>query len=184
MKSIFSILVISVCIAAYFVYIKPLSVDVKALTAKKAEYTHVLNSVKEIKEKRDEILAQYDSISQTDIEKLNKIIPAKVDDVKLLNDLNNIGSKYGMIIKDFKSSDPNASASRDGVVENPDQIYKTTNINFTISGPYNKFLDFLSEVESGLSLLDVTHLVIKQETVQGGQQILSYVLEANVYSLR
>lgn len=186
MKSLMSIFIIAVCIGTYFVYIKPLSVEVKALNVKKAEYADVLSRVKEIKEKRDAILLDYDSISPDDIDRLNKIIPETVDPTTLANDISNLGSKYGISVKDFKVNEP-SGGQREGVVGDIGQVYKTTSVSVALTGGYSQFLEFLSEVESGLSLFDIIKLNVKpgaQSGNQANQSNYTFTLEANVYSLR
>lgn len=185
MKSILSIFIISVCVGAYFIYIKPLSADIKVLNVKKTEYNDVLNRVKEIKEKRDQLLSQYDNISLEDLDKLNKIIPESINSVILLNNLNNVGSKYGIAVKDYKVTEPNIENVEVVVAENPNEIYKTNKVTMTITGQYHQFLAFIDEMESSLTLFDIVSLNIKPVLNQGvGANVMDYVLEANVYSLR
>ena len=98
MKSIFSILIIAVCIGAYFVYIKPMTVEVKVMSAKKEELTTLLNRVKEIKEKRDAVYLDYSSIPADQIDRLNKVIPETFNPVVTLNNLSDLAKKNGMQI--------------------------------------------------------------------------------------
>ena len=52
MKSLAPLLVIALCIGAYFVYIKPMAVEVKINTIKKSQYSDVLNGGKKKKQKK------------------------------------------------------------------------------------------------------------------------------------
>jgi Tfp pilus assembly protein PilO len=185
MKSLISLLIISVCVAAYFVYIKPLSIDIRVLNSKKSEYNDVLNRVKDIKEKRDELLLEYDNISPSDLDKLNKILPEKINSVVLVNDLNNMGSKHGIVIKDYKVNEPEYNNADNVIPDLKGPVYKTTKVNMTVSGQYSQFLSFLDELESALTLFDIVNLSIRsgtgKEAING---IMEYALEANIYSLR
>ena len=182
MRPLISIGVIAVCIGAYFVYIKPMTVDIKVHSLKKEEYSNVLNRVKEITEKRDSILADYESIPQTDIDRLNKIIPEKLNSVLLLNDLSVLGAKYGISIKDFKVTDNNSNS--DSIVSSSGSIYKTSSVTIGMKGEYIQMLNFLWNVESGLSLIDVVNLSVKPVADSKGTQLVDFTLEANIYSLR
>lgn len=183
MRPLISIGVIAVCIGAYFVYIKPMTVDIKVHSLKKDEYNNVLNRVKEIKEKRDSILADYNSIPQSDIDRLNKIIPEKLNSVLLLNDLSVLGAKYGVTIKEFRVTDN--SSNNDSIVSNSGSVYKTSNVGMRMTGEYLQVLNFLWDVESGLSLIDVVSLSVKPEANSArNAQLADFILEASIYSLR
>lgn len=185
MKSILSIAVIAICVGMYFMYIKPMTVDIKLLTAKKDEYTQVLNRVKEIKEKREAVLAEYNSISAEEVDRLNKIIPEKVNSVALLNNLSAIGERYGVAIKDYKLSEADASG-RDVLGTGAPGSYKTTTMSMHLIGRYDQFLNYLEDIEYSLSLIDVVSLNIipgaPSKTGEAGQ--MDFTLEANTYSLR
>ncbi len=185
MRSILSIGVIAICVGMYFMYIKPLTVEVRARTAEKEEYTKVLTRVDEIKVKRDNIIAEYNSISPEEIDRLQKIIPEKINSVALLNDLSVIGSKYGVVIKDFKVSDSD-NASRDVLGSEVSGSYKTTHITMNISAGYEGFLNFLEDIEYSLSLMDVVNLNIVPGSLakNGAPGPMLIALEANTYSLR
>lgn len=183
MKSSISLLIIAVCIASYFVYIKPMSAEIRGLNAKKDEYNNILDRVKEINEKRDAVSMEYDTISQEELDRLNKIIPEKIDSTILSNDVSSIARKYGMSLKEFKVVN-NGNANQ--IVEsNSSETYKTTTVTMKLSGQYNQFLSLLEEMEYGLNLIDVTNLIIKQGSETNNLQAqMDYTLEFKTYSLR
>jgi len=185
MRSILSIGIIAICVAMYFVYIKPMTVEVKARKAEKEEYTKVLTRVDEIKVKRDNIIAEYNSISPEEIDRLGKVVPEKINPVALLNDLSVIGSAYGIIIKDFKVTDSD-NTSRDVVGSEIPGSYKTSRITMNISAQYEEFLNFLEEIEYSLSLIDIVNLNIVpgEFSKSGAPGPMQISLEANTYSLR
>ncbi len=192
MRPLLSIFVIAICVGAYFMYIKPMSVEVRVLNAKKAEYNHLLNTVQEIKEKRDAVLLDYNTLSPEEIDKLNKIIPATLNPVLYLNDISSLALKNNLLIKDYRVAD-----NQNGVITATETVsvnsYKTTNITIRVSGSYQQFLNFMNEIESALSLTDVVSLKIDAPgsgTMSPSGQIknvvlpLDYTLEAKVYSLK
>lgn len=183
MKSLLSILVIAVSVGAYFVYIKPLTVEVKVQIAKKEEIQKVLNRVKEIKDKRDSIFEDYNSISTEDIEKLNKIIPETVNTVEIFNDLSTNAAQYGLAVTNYKAENnsSNNSAVTDTTVVEP---YKKTNLTFTLKGQYTQFVEFLETIESSLRLIDIVQLGIKGGSSTGPITPLEYTIHATVYSLK
>ncbi len=185
MKSITPIIVIAVCIAMYFMYINPTLLEVKALQVKKTEFSDVLEKAKELKEKRDSLLQEYDSIPQTEIEKLNKIIPATFNSESFANDVNVLATKYNLILRDFRVSEPKVEVRDSSAVSTGTGIYKTSLINMKVTGSYEQFIRFLSDVEQNLHLTDVTGLIIQANMGQKGTNAsMDYSLELRTYSLR
>ena len=184
MKAITPFLIIGICVGMYFIYIEPNFADIEVLRQKRDEYVNVLEKTKEIKTQRDVATASYNSISIDDIDKLNKMIPAKFDSVVFANDINTIGSKYGLTIESLKVNAPKTQA-RD-VEESAkvkDNIYKTVTVTFTTRGQYEQFVKFLMDLESSLQLVDVGILSIKSGTGQKTIDALEYELEVYTYSL-
>ena len=185
MKFALPFIIIAISVGLYFVYISPTIADIQALSEKKVEYNSALIGAGELKAKRDAVLADYNNISADNIDKLDKIIPATFNSVIFANDVNSIASRYGLSVKDFKI-DPNKTDLRDAIINQAqDQLYKTTDVTFTVEGQYTQFLQFLSDVESGLRVVDVTSLSVKN---LGGQTSpnspMEFLLEMNAYSLR
>ncbi len=184
MKQYTPFIVIAVCIGMYFFYISPAITDVQTLSAQKTQYADVLNKVQEVKDKRDAVLASFNSISSTDMDRLDKIVPEKFNSAFLANDLNNIASSDGVTIKSFKESTSNASngAVTDDTVA---PSYQTNIITLNLTGQYDKFLKFLSDLETSLQLVDVVNLtVVPPSGEKTTDNQFQYTMEINVYSLR
>ncbi|MCX6702235.1 MAG: hypothetical protein NTX96_03535 [Candidatus Zambryskibacteria bacterium] len=185
MKFALPLITIGICIGTYFIYISPTVSEVKGLSLKKANYDEVLLKSKELKDKRDAVLIDYNNISNADIDKLNKIIPEIFNSVLFANDVNAMASGNNLVVKDFKI-DPQRTEDRDLMInQQKSNPYKTTIITFRLVGQYGQFVKFLTALESNLRLIDVVNLSIK--TI-GGQKStdnsLEYLLEMNTYSLR
>lgn len=189
LKSLLPFFVIGLSIGLYFIYISPTWIEIGALKAKKAEYATVLEQSKEIKDKRDNLVASYGSISEADIEKLNKIIPTKFNVILLANDLNFLAGKNSVAIKDFKNNDQ-TPAGIDGIDDSGSVIYKSHNVSISVTGDFPQFMQFIRDIESSLQLMDVTNINIKAvtgETVANSKAklgSLTYSVEIQTYSLQ
>ena len=185
MKALTPFLIIGICVGMYFLYMGPVITEIKDLQAKKDEYTNVLNKVKEIKDRRDAVSAEYNNISPENFERLNKIIPKKFDSVVFVNDVNNIASRNGVILKSYKENGSSSASSETTTTEAPEAIYRTNIIIMNFVGPYKQFLSFLSELETSLQLVDVITLdILSSSGVKLADNQYQYTLEVNVYSLR
>jgi len=186
MKGLTPLLIVVICIGMYFLYLSPWIKEIKSLALKKEEYNTVLAKTQELKDMRDAVLQDYNSISQEDIEKLNKVVPEKFDSVLFANDLNNMAVKYGLTIKSIKSNSITQS-DREQVLATEETIpYRAYSISVTLTGPYAEFIKFLGTLETNLRLIDVRSLgirYVKDEKVPTNDKS-DYSLEVDIYSLR
>ncbi len=185
MKSALSLIVVGICAGAYFLYISPLVSEVKTLSIKKTDYDKVLLESKNVVAKRDDVFAEYNNISAENLDKLNKVVPETFDSVLFANDLNAMASGDNLAVMDLKIN-PQITADREAMTSEPAaKPYVTTVITFRMTGQYQQFAKFLTDIESSLRLLDVVSLSVK--TVGGTKPTdssLEYSLEINTYSLR
>ena len=185
MKILTPLAVIAVSIGMYFLYISPSALEVGALMKQKAEYDNVLEKAKELTQKRDELSASYQNISQADIERLNKIVPEKFDPVVMAHDLSVIAAQNRLSFADFKTSVVN-QAER-GVVADPQNAlpYKVNMVSIKLAGQYADFLRFLDNVELNLRLLDIENLDIAPLTASDKptDTAMQFTLQINTYSL-
>ena len=185
MKALVPFLIIALCVGAYFLYISPTLPEIDVLKVKKAQYTDILEKAKELKDMRDAALTEYNNISEDNLARLNKIIPKKFNSTLFANDVNAIASKHGMSVSWLKVENSGPEAHNG---ENTDtsqgEVYKTISASFKVSGQYEKFIDFIKDLETNLELVDVVSLSVKQV---GGDKILQnfqdYSVEINTYSL-
>lgn len=184
MKTFLPFIIIGICIGMYFMYISPTWAEIGTLTARKAQYTNVLDKVKELTAERDAAITAYNNIPADDIARLSKIVPSKFDPVLFVNDVNNLALKYGLNMKEFNTNLANTS-SRD-VVSEDTRPYKTITVSLKVTGPYSQFIKFLKDVESSLHLMDVVNLSVTANVGTGKNPVDSnpeYSLEIHTYSL-
>ena len=181
MKAAIPFLIICLCVGVYFLYISPIETEIKSLIIKRDQYYDVLTKSKEIKDRRDAILKQYDSISSGDCTKLDKIIPPKWSPMIFINDINGIAGKDGVIVKDFRAGAEQTADRGTAAAE----LYKTNTASFTVIAPYGQFKKFLTDMESSLSLMDITGLSVKgQSPDKPAVDLFNYALEIDTYSLK
>ena len=184
MKSIMPFIIIVVSLGAYFTYIKPTIGEVKSLSQDRTGYVNVLSKTRELKETREGVLTVYNSIADESIDRLNKIIPETFSPILFINDLTAQVASRGMTVKDFRTSELKAE-NRDALIsQSKKDPYKTTVVNFSVSGPYSEFLKLLNDLESSLRLMDVVGITVRSNSRSTSDNSLDYVLEVKTYSLR
>ena len=181
MKPFIAILlfVLSVVLAVF--YIKPAWPRTRELRQDVSFLEETLESARELQSVRDRLLAKYNSFTPNDIERLNKLLPDNVDNVRLIIDINEMAGRYGLAIQDIdikkepeselrtagetagEEGDFGASArearealeAEEGPGE-PKLSFLT--LSFSVLAPYERFLALLSDLERSLRIVDVTEL--------------------------
>jgi Tfp pilus assembly protein PilO len=146
------IILIVIAGVIFFTWIDPQYAQVKEIQSEANEYDEAMEQVRELRQVEQDILARRASFAESNITRLEKLLPDNVDNVRLLLDLDAIASKYGMTLRNVSISDPQA------VTETPEEVtqdLQSVSVNFAVSASYQNFLLFLEDLERSLRLVDV-----------------------------
>jgi Tfp pilus assembly protein PilO len=157
MKNIIATILLVSSIAIFFGYINSEYAHIGDQRAQAAQYDLALNNATELRTERDNLLKKYNNFNPADVARITSLLPDGVDNVKLVLDINDVASRYGMNIKDIKidQSDDSQSSSQFGPSNTP---YGSLALSFTITSSYENFLLFLQDLEKNLRLVDLTGL--------------------------
>ena len=141
-------------------WIDPQYQDIKDKQVEKASYSETLTKTVEIREFRNNIQDRYNEIAQEDLERLEKMLPVHIDNIRLILDINNVANARQMTIRDIKIDlDDNAEDTTD--ISAVDLTsYGSVGFHFTVVTTYENFKDFLSDLSSSLRVIDVTSVEI------------------------
>ena len=134
---------------------KPLLSEVTTLRAEKARLEAGLANATQLKEVRDGLLQKAHDFPKEDLDRLVKMLPDNVDNVKLIIDMNNLARGSGMNIRSVKIKTDDGTSGKDVIAESGQKKGAVT-LSFGVSGPYNNFQDFLGRLAKSLRLVDVT----------------------------
>lgn len=167
MNIITPVILIIISFGAFFMYIDPNyrgsnlgegQRSVLDLQKEDAEYRSALNNTTAIRQKRDMLVTKMSEINPVDLEKLNKLLPDNVDNIKLVIDMNQIAKDHGLTLKNVKLDT--------AVKANPDKLgadnnkYGTVGLSFSVSSSYENFQNFLADLEKSLRLVEITELSV------------------------
>ena len=163
-------------------HIDPRYQNVKLLQAQENQYQEALDKARELLVVRDELLTKYNNLPQSDLERLNRVVPDKVNGVKLVTDINEIAGKYNIPIKSIKVSEElidNSNQIVDPVAAKP---FLTTSIDFKFSAEYADLVSFLKDLEKSLQVVDVRSVSFGALTEKSGQY--DYDIAIHTYWLK
>ena len=143
----------------YFSYIGPSFNKIEAANMEIDSLNKTLSTQEEkIKERLDDLEKQWDSISTKDKEKLYRLVPDKNDfnDAAFINDINSIASLHNMRLDGVSlSGQPNATGEA-GETSDSLEDYGVLTMSFGVEGTYNKFIEFMKDIERSEQLIDVS----------------------------
>ena len=155
LRYIFIIIFGGASVLVFIFAINPLYKDVQAVRKQTAELNQALNDSRSIESLRRTLIERSNTISALDAERIKKVLPDHVDNVRLILEINRIARDHGLSIQDVRVAGEGARSGSLG----PDlSIYGTTGLDVTIAGSYRSFIDFLIDLERGLRIVDIRSL--------------------------
>lgn len=158
MKTILSIIMILASIGGFILYIIPTYNDAKVIDQQKVDYLELLANARQLEERRDKLLQLYSGISPSDMERLDKILPANPDNVKLILEIDGLARSQGLSlqnvkIKESEENTANQPQARNNQRSNPD--IGTLTLEFATVGPYPGYVNFIGSLEKNLRIMNV-----------------------------
>lgn len=170
-RFILPIILIVIAATSFFMFTKPLYEDIATLRVDVNSYNEALNNSKALENERDKLASKYNAISKEDLDKLQKLLPDNIDNIRLILEIEKIASPYGMALKDVKynsSEGDTKGVDTPGVVQGGGNIaaqkdYRILNMEFSVTGSYNNFINFTKDLESNLRIVDISSVAFSSE---------------------
>lgn len=177
-------------IGLFVVYTNPTYRDTGELKIAHAAYDKALSNSIELQAVRDQLTEKYNALSETDRDRLKKLMPDNVDNIRMLIDIDAIASQYGMKPRDvkFDAKATSKAGQEEVVATTPDQVvvenkdYGTFELEFSVVGTYQNFLRFLNDMEKNLRLTDVQ--TISFQSADAGSTAIRYTIRIKTYWLK
>jgi len=156
MRLIVPLLMVIVAVAVFFKFTDPIFTGIKTLQDRQTTLNEGLNNAKKLREVMSGLLDQRNLMSETDLSNLNKLLPDNVDNVRLIIDINNVAKPYNMSLKGLKIT-MSEEKTEDAVTRDKNNAKQAmVSLSFSVSGDYNQFQSFLSDLSQSLRLADVS----------------------------
>lgn len=190
-KTIFSVISIVAAGAIFFLYTQPTYDTVKAASADIAQYDEALSKAAELQELKQTLLSKYNTFNPMDIERLQKLLPDHVDNVRLILDIDSIAGRHGMATQNVvvsSSQTANSSQTAIGTVSSSRQKYDSLTVKFTSQGTYDNFRGFLEDMQRSLRIVDLVSLTITRTSdappAPGTSPLYNYEVTMRTYWLK
>ncbi len=170
-RNVTPLILIVLAVGIYFTFTQSKYDEDKGIQVINGGYQQALDNSEKLIKVRDTVLDSYNKITPENQERLNKILPDNVDNVRLTIDLGSVAARHGLAIKNVKTSADKSTnnSSASAVTNSQNQIqsgsmtneYNTVSLSFETSGDYQTFLDFLKDVEASLRILEISKISLK-----------------------
>jgi Tfp pilus assembly protein PilO len=178
MKLLTPLILLGTAVGLFFLFINPQYKEVQSVRAEITEYDKAIEQAKEVGEKRNQLLAKRNSFSADEIKRLQKMIPDKVDNIRLVIDINERASQYGSELKGIGFTNvTDADKKTVGAVGSP---YNVTSMTFTVAMTYEQLQKFLGDLEKSLRLIDVSTITFAPVE----DSIYNFSIGLKTYSLK
>ena len=157
MRFLTPILLLLISIALFFTIVDPYRKEVLSLRSDISKYNEALDSSTSLEKNFTDLVNKYKLIKTTDKERLMKLLPDNVNNIRFIIEIENLARKNNLILDGIKFDAGKKVTKEDNnvVVEVPVKEYDIFPVEFTTKGDYATFMKFLKEVESNLRLVDV-----------------------------
>ncbi len=163
-KLLMPIVIIGAAVAGFVMFANPIYVEIQTLKEKSASYDEALNNSKALETERDKLTQKYNTINPENLSKLLKLLPENVDNIRLILEIEKLAAPYGMALKDVKyetideTKTSGNSNTGGGTSPSARKDYGTWDLQFSTTGTYPNFLEFIKSLESNLRIVDIVSI--------------------------
>ncbi len=162
MQFLVPVILIMLSVGLFATWVDPQYQLIQERQVEKTRYEETLAKTVEIREFRNDIQQSYNAISEEDLNRLSKMLPTHIDNIRLILDVNSVASKRGMTIRDIKINLTDNSAGVEEINVSDQGLYGVVGFNFTVVTTYENFKDFIDDLALSLRIIDVTSIEISE----------------------
>jgi len=170
--------------ALFSLFTKPTFEHVRTSQAEAAGYRQALADAERLNARISQLVTEKNNLPQEQMEKLDVLIPEKIDEVATVMTLDKLAAKHFMIFSDIAiakadltdESDSNNGAGAELPTRSVEDKIDATAVKFSVSGTYEDFRGFVSDIEATLSLMDVADLSLTGEDSEKSNEYIMTIL--------
>jgi Tfp pilus assembly protein PilO len=152
----------------FFWYTKPAYDNVQTTRIQIAQYDAALNKAAELQKLKQSLLSRFNAFRPEDLDRLHKLLPDHVDNVRLILDLDNLAGRYGLSLQNVDVSSSQSQSEKKqtavGAIGASNQKYDSLTLSFGTRATYANFVEFLKDLEASLRIVDLISLSITPDS--------------------
>jgi hypothetical protein len=181
MKNILAALLIIASIGIFYLLLEPAYRGIQIARVEKSQYEKALNDSRAVEERQSILGAKYNEMAPSDIERLEKMLPDSIDNIRLIIEVDRIAQRYNMMLRDPRVSQQKedvgslqaALSASSGLAS----LYGVGILSFGVTGTYEAYIAFIKDLEKSLRLIDITTIALSPASSGGGSSAGTYNFE-------
>ena len=180
-RSIIPFILIITSIGIGLGMIKPKYDEIGALQEAEGKFDAALLKAEEIKTESANLTRKLSDVSPNQREKLLIILPAEIDELRLLNNISGIARGHGVQLAAASTdkTQREAASSKANTVSFERKEYNELEVSISLTMDYKEFLSFLKDIERSVQLLDIQSISFMSSDVD---EEYTYQIKAKTYS--
>lgn len=126
--------------------------SIAELRADEAVYADAFGKMREIELARTGLAAKYNTVSEADRVRLEKLLPTHSDSVRVVLDIENVARAHGLKLRSVSTGAPLPRVGRRA----EEEAYQPIAFSVSALGAYENFVPFLADLEASVRLADIT----------------------------
>lgn len=189
-KSIISIAALAIAGAILFFFTQPTYDEVLAKEGEIMQYDQALQKAAELQALKQSLLSRYNTFNPSDIDRLHKLLPDHVDNVRLVLDIDSLAGRHGMALQNVTLSNPTESSQQKkgaiGTISGGREKYNSLTLKFATHGTYTNFKSFMDDLERSLRIVDLVTLSLQgaSDNIAGQEPRYRYDITLRTYWLK
>lgn len=181
-------ILIAISIGVFVVFTNPIFKDISSLREDMSGYDEALGNSKKLESEREKLTQKYNAIGEGNLDKLQKLLPSHVDNIRLILEIEKLATPYGMVLKDVKYDATEKESPKGfgivGGLNSPGGVsdYGVWNLQFSTEGSYSNFLRFVKDIENNLRIVDITSVSFSSNNQ--GPDFYKYSFNIKTYWLK
>ena len=182
-RFIISILGFAIAVSVFMFYTRPAYDQVRGLQQEITDYNQALEKAAELQSLKQSLLSRFNAFDPADIDRLHKLLPDHVDNVRLILDLDSLAATHGFALQNVVISNPtqgDAGRSAGATIGASNQRYDSLTFGFSTQGTYQDFVVLIEDLERSLRIVDLVSLGISRVEAPQGVAVSEPYYQYNV----
>ncbi len=181
MKFIYPIAAVGIAIALFYLFISPTYDALNADRARVQTISELQDKSQTLIDLRDKRVLERGVVADEE-EKLAKLLPDHVDNIRLQLDMSAIAAEHFMSQRNFvvQASNDTSNLNSASGIDTGNSGVESLTFSYSLSGTYDTFREYLKDLESSLRIVDIERLTISP----GENGIYDYDITVRTYWLK
>jgi len=183
LRLVVPLILVAAAIGLFAAYTDPTYQASKELQGQLAQYNDALTKSQQLKSVRDQLLSKRNTFSDSDVSKLETVLPDNVDNIRLIIDINNVAARHNLTLQNVSLGDVGNGVNGGSnalAAGSSGSAVNSVQVGFSVTTSYDGMLSFLNDLEHSLRLIDVEDLAF----TAGGLDNDSYSFKIQTYWLQ